>query len=345
MNINKIFETITKRLSAGLLALAAVAGLSSCERIFDTEGDCDPHYYVRFVYDMNMLSSDAFAAKVNSVNLWVFDAKTGQLAAEYSDKGEALGRECYRMAVDLKPGQYDFYAWCGLADNEGHFTVPAQISKPADLECLLHGGAQTYSKVELHDLFHGRVLAADLPDKQGDHLVTVYLTKDTNNINVSFHHIGEELNPDDFIVTIEDNNGHLNYDNTTYGNQTIEYRPWSIRSGEFETLAESRADDEPESEISGFLITELSTSRLMADHQSRIWLREKESGETIFSMSVVEWALKFRSAKYAKMGDQEYLDREDEYNLTVFLTGGERWTAVEIVINGWRVILDDGVTL
>ena len=41
------------------------------------------------------------------------------------------------------------------------------------------------------------------------------------------------------------------------------------------------------------------------------------------------------------MSDQEYLDRQDEYNLTFFLDKEDRWVSSSIIINSWRVILDD----
>ena len=40
------------------------------------------------------------------------------------------------------------------------------------------------------------------------------------------------------------------------------------------------------------------------------------------------------------MSDQEYLDRQDEYNMTFFLDENNRWLATTIIINSWRVVLN-----
>lgn len=68
---------------ASVLALSAVC-LCSCEKIYDYEGDCDPHWQVKFVYDYNMKFADAFPGPmgVGSVRLYVFDAASGRLVLE-----------------------------------------------------------------------------------------------------------------------------------------------------------------------------------------------------------------------------------------------------------------------
>ncbi|MEE0863542.1 MAG: FimB/Mfa2 family fimbrial subunit [Alistipes sp.] len=40
------------------------------------------------------------------------------------------------------------------------------------------------------------------------------------------------------------------------------------------------------------------------------------------------------------MGDQEYLDRQDEYPMTLFLDEGA-WGRSQIIINGWRVVINN----
>ena len=40
------------------------------------------------------------------------------------------------------------------------------------------------------------------------------------------------------------------------------------------------------------------------------------------------------------MSDQEYLDRQDEYNMTFFLSHG-RWVASTVIINSWHVVLQN----
>ena len=39
------------------------------------------------------------------------------------------------------------------------------------------------------------------------------------------------------------------------------------------------------------------------------------------------------------MDDQEYLDRQDEYNMVSFLDENNRWVNSTIYINSWKVVL------
>jgi hypothetical protein len=41
------------------------------------------------------------------------------------------------------------------------------------------------------------------------------------------------------------------------------------------------------------------------------------------------------------MDDQEYLDRQDEYNMTFFLDDDMQWVSSHILINSWKVVLND----
>ena len=46
-------------------------------------------------------------------------------------------------------------------------------------------------------------------------------------------------------------------------------------------------------------------------------------------------------AKTREQGDQEYLDRQDEYNMTFFLDEQNQWINSVILINSWRVVLSN----
>ena len=347
-------KLFTKRLkwcmTRVMLMLAAAIGCSACDSmIYDDEGDCDPHYFVRFVFDMNMLRTDAFATQVNSVDLYVFNAQTGEFVKHYFEKGEALASGNYRMPLDITPGDYELIAWCGLADNKNHFTVPQAITKPSDLICTLtrsYDDTGAYSDANLHALFHGSV-SVNFPATEGEHVALVKLTKDTNNINLSLQHKAGTLNPDDFEVVMSDNNGLMAHDNSLMNDEFIEYRPWILRNGKVDiqsettTYADGINDADEESEEANFLIAEISTARLMFNHDMRINIFDKKQGKVVFSIPLVQWALLLRSANHADMGEQEYLDRQDEYNLMVFLDGHESWIAMSIYINGWHIINQD----
>ena len=89
------FISKTRKLFVGALT-AATLGLASCEKFFDYEGDCEPHYFVSFVYDMNMLYADAFASNVSSVDLYVFDAETDRYVGHFAEAGKPLEEKNYK---------------------------------------------------------------------------------------------------------------------------------------------------------------------------------------------------------------------------------------------------------
>ena len=41
------------------------------------------------------------------------------------------------------------------------------------------------------------------------------------------------------------------------------------------------------------------------------------------------------------MDDQEYLDRQDVYDMVFFLDEGDRWIDPYIYINSWKVVLQN----
>jgi len=41
------------------------------------------------------------------------------------------------------------------------------------------------------------------------------------------------------------------------------------------------------------------------------------------------------------MDDQEYLDRQDKYDLVFFLDQGDRWMNAYIYINSWKLVLQN----
>jgi hypothetical protein len=69
-------------------------------------------------------------------------------------------------------------------------------------------------------------------------------------------------------------------------------------------------------------------------------IRNRETGEDVFRIPVADYALLVKGYYREKMGDQEYLDRQDEYTMTFFLDEGE-WVSSVIYINSWRVVLNN----
>mgnify|MGYP002576656751 FL=1 len=66
-----------------------------------------------------------------------------------------------------------------------------------------------------------------------------------------------------------------------------------------------------------------------------------DKGETVFSIPLIDYALLVKGEYNRRMDDQEYLDRQDEYNMVFFLDEGDRWMDAYIYINSWKVVLQE----
>ena len=313
------------------LILASVS-LSGCS-VYDDTMDCDPSYKVRFIYDWNMSGGDGFPAQVKSISLWVFDHSTGDLVKKYTDSGEALASGSYLMDLkDLKPGVYDFIAWGGLEGNSS-FKIADDIVKASDLQCSLvtkDQNGKIVSDTLLSPLFYGSLYNQTLEDVRGESVVyKVYLMKDTNNINLSLQHMSEEvLDARDFTIYLIDNNARLDYDNSPFPDPMVYYYPWHTSSGSLGMTGDDL----------NYVQAEISTCRLMADRNPIITIIDNNSGATVYSIPIVQWAKELRSQLNMDMEDQEYLDREHEYTIMLHLLDEEGgWKAASIVINGYEI--------
>ncbi|MCH5169450.1 MAG: FimB/Mfa2 family fimbrial subunit [Prevotellaceae bacterium] len=354
----KLFSIHAVKLRACIVSLLAAMAFTSCgdsHLVFDYEGDCNPYYYVQYVYDMNMEWHDTFGSNATSVVLYVFDSATGNLVGTYRENDmAALSAPGYRMPVDLKPGTYDFVAWCGLENNqENLFTLRQSVSRREELECRMerqYEGQQAFQNKLLNALFYGKATAS-LPDEEGEHVVTVHLVKDINNIVLSMQHVsGEPLTTDMFTVTMSEANGYLAYDNSLKEDEDIEYRPWHVRSGSIDIAGTKADSDAEEGDNLNFFMAEISTGRLMKDRDPRINIYDNATGEIVYSIPIVKWATTFRSQQYKDANnnihvisdDQEYLDRRSDYEVMIYLdNGAEGWLAAEIYINSWRVVFHE----
>lgn len=353
------FNTLFSPLGKSLVAFTLVAGLTACDNaIYDFEDNCEEEvevvtpaekggFYVQYVFDRNMQFVDGFNEKVNSVDLYVFTT-SGAFVTKYHEDGAALKSRDYLMELTgLPAGSYDFIAWCGLTDNKNHFSVPSdeQVNQNHHVACTMSLKSDAlhtaYQDENLSPLFHGRNTSASYVDNNTKQVQTVYLTKNTNNVNLTLQHRdGLEFDKSRFTVLMHDTNHFMQFDNAVpETNQEVEYRPYSTAIGST-VSASTRADEN--TTLGNYMQVELATARLMKDNNPTITVTDNETGRTIFSIPLVKWALQLRSSNFKNMDDQEYLDREDNYNLMLWLDNDESgWFGAEIQILDWHVIDDE----
>ncbi len=345
-------------LLTALTAILAMAGLSSCSMMTEEEPDCTPYYKVRFRFDRNMLYADAFPSQVGEVDLYVFDQE-GNLVWKGHEEGEILTQEGYLMDLPVPPGTYDLVAWCHKRHkNAAGFNLtggdnPLHVNHVNHVKMKMTRGyeaGKAHSSTDLHALFHGKLTACELPDRWGTHIVTVPLTKNTNSIRIQLVHLsGKEIEKDDFDFMITDANGHLDHDNSILEDEEVEYRAWARRKGIANMLLPS-GDENQGGSITPLeagsrsvtpihtIMAEFTTSRLQTCNNPILTIIRKSDGEKVVSIPIIEYFLMVKGEYHRPMEDDEYLDRQDEYNMTFFMHDDGSWYDSVIDILSWRVV-------
>lgn len=330
-----------KRFFVLLIVLAGFMATACESAIFDEEGDCSVNYRIRFKYDMNMKFADAFNNCVGSVHLFAF-GPDGVLAYHKSEGGEILKNEDYAMDVDLQPGKYTLVVWGGLSDGNSFNLCTSIAEGSTTLEQLQCEMKKEYDQAgnafvddDLNNLFHG-MKSVDLPDEPGTHTRTVSLTKNTNVVRVVLQHLsGKDIMPGDFIYEITDDNGYFAHDNTVLDDEEVDYYPWSEYSGTAGVYSAKTVT------AVNVTVAEFTVSRLVVENNPRLTIYNSENNEKVLSIPLKDYALLVKGNYNKKMDDQEYLDRQDEYNLTFFLDENDKWASSRIIINSWHVVLQN----
>jgi hypothetical protein len=148
---------------------------------------------------------------------------------------------------------------------------------------------------------------------------------------------GEEMRADMFEFYITDKNGLMAYDNKILTDDELSYKPYSTAQGSVDMTKATRAS----SDKANIVRAEFSFGRMMIDHDARLTVKNKQTGTEVFSIPLIDYVLLVKSNYKSHWGDQEFLDRQDEYNMTFFLDNNLRWLNAEIIINSYRVVLND----
>lgn len=329
-------------------ALTAVAILlTGCSGfIYQDEGDCAPHYKVRFIYDWNMAFADAFPNQVTAVTLYLVDPESGKIVWQKHESGAALAQPGYMMDVDVDPGRYSLVVWAGRG-HRTHFSV-TETDTHTDLHCRLTTKSHpdygpSYHDDDLDALFHGKLMDQEFPDNQGTHVYTVPLIKDTNNIQVVLQHLsGEPVDAEEFTFTISDNNAHMSWDNSLVQDSPVTYYHWDRRQAVGTIVSPSDGIEMSHSAAKA----ELSTGRLVEGQKPMLTVTRKD-GTKVFSVDLLDWCRAFKSqhasslGSRAAMSDQEFFDRQDDWHFAFFLNDDDRWVDAFIYIESFKVIIQN----
>lgn len=313
--------------------------LASCDKyVYDGPGNCD--VTVRFKYEFNMKYVDAFAAEVHSVAVYVFDPATGAFITKATDAGQHLDENYYMTIPELTVGTYDLVAWCGLEDSEFTVSDPKNIS---ELLCRMNTRTKAEEMVDfdLGTVYHGILKGVELVPLPpgGVQTVKIPLRRNTNSINVVLQTLQRswEIEPADYEITIEDNVVELDHANEPTREEPVTYYPWDYRQVSVEY-------EEGTSALTAVL-AEFTTNRLIkrSGYKPRLRIKDKGTGATVIDIPLIDCLLMVKGNYNRSMDDQEYLDRQHDYNLIFFLDNSQGpsgyWnTSVGIYINGWHVV-------
>lgn len=319
-----------------VLALLPLAGMTSCDYIHD---DLDPcKHYLRFSYVHNMKFADAFVHEMENqqadktARLYIFDKEGKYLQTEvYS--GDPLLKN--RHELDLLPGTYRLLAWAGLNDTDYEWDEPATGSSIEDFKMKLKAGGQRAVERELLGLFQGE-MTLELPaDAESEHVMP--LVKNTNKIRFVFidPNSGTELSAGSFAVSATTHNSDLSHDNQPLSDEAVTFLPYykgigDVKGGAHEGAGPLQA-----------VCMELNTLRLIDQADGRLSIRYTEEEVPFLNVDLTDF-LCLTQMESHQLGRQEYLDRQDEYTVLVYvdIMGGKAH-CLEVIVNDWTVRLDD----
>ena len=329
----KRYKTLYRMLPVWVLLL--LTGLSSCDYIHD---DIDPcKHYFRFAYTYNMKFADAFTheminqEKAKNVRLYIFDKEGSYLQTKLFE-GETL--QTNRYELDLEPGTYRLLAWGGLNETDYTWEEPAAGSSIEDFQMSVKRSAQKSVNRELLGLFQGE-MTLEIPEETSEHVM--YLVKNTNKIRFIFidPNTGtENWTKESFEVKVVTKNGDLAYDNTPVTDTAITWLPY------YSALENVKGTDG--TSVYTTLCTELNTLRLV-DTQAGDYLqiRYAEEEEAFLSVDLTDF-LSLTQMESHDLSRQEYLDRQDEYTVLVYVdVMGGKAHCLEVIVNDWVIRLND----
>ncbi|MCH5228650.1 MAG: FimB/Mfa2 family fimbrial subunit [Muribaculaceae bacterium] len=358
----KKFSRILLTLSLPLVSFA----FSSCESggpLFDEEGDCSTK--VQFVFKKHRQAlhqiagkeTDAFYASVPSVHLFIYDKESGELVFEQQEKTDNLksasqlkigsGTEKCYLPIDLAPGTYKLVAWGGLdeTDNNNAFRL-TDGTRSGYSHCRIKMNEETGYPVnhEKYDgLYHGIVESVEITvNNISSQIIPIELTKNTNDITVWVQHTNATFANGDYEVVYTDANGSMHFENNNLNDDNkLEYHPHTV------SLLTSDSEYNGNTVEAGALIAHLSTSRLHESNveDAKLEVRNRE-GNTVYSVPFIKYLLQMQNLTE---DNQYYLDCEDTYNCTFYLTGAEEeegaWVPLRIIINNWVKVPDQNTEL
>lgn len=340
-----------------IVTLAALM-LTGCTGIMDDLQPCPTGLYVHFKYDYNIQRADMFNDHCASVTLYVFD-EDGKLVRTVTEENNPataytpLKSHDFSICIpDLPTGNYNLIALANqkplaetltgagakyrrsamtagdhmtalevILDREQSAQAPYPINSAAPMDTLWHAMRPT-------PLFY---------DATGETHDTLSLVRDTKMLTIGLHQLENPMaiDIDEFDIFIVDNNRWLNYDNSIHEDDDIQYTPfykWNTTTIE-----------EDGTEIDKTAHASLTFNRLMtygnSTKDAMLCVVNKAENKVVAQIDLPEMLAQGRNAPaYMRYDKQEYLDREYDYHLDLFLKDGTwAYANVRVSVLSWSV--------
>lgn len=318
-----------------LMLLIALFGLSSC--IKEDLDECVIR--VRFDYSYNMLSENKFGEQAEMLALYIFDDK-GVLVDEKRRTGK-FDHTSFIELTGIPKGNYKLVSWAKsthLKDTKSDFVIPTLVIGSSTLDDLSYY-LDIKSNTCQNELNHFLVGDSDLSvtDESANTEVTISHKKVTNRIKlVVLSSYGNELlKAEDLECSIIDEVGnvHINYNCERKNCEQTIYLPYYTGDELFENNANPDLSALKDKQYA--VVSQFSVSRLFESNCPRVVIRKKDTSTPIMGIDIPEYCLLTLLEGHAdEWSVQEYLDRQDEYSIVVYL-GATTWTT--IIINGWVI--------
>ncbi len=303
----------------------------SCNIIYDDLDPCPRGVNLRFVFDYNMEYANVFPSKVDCYTLLIYD-KQGNFLKSFSEEGDKLKDENYRLKIDLPHGSYHFVVYGGITCRNRSFSfvhdpVNGMLS---DLRVRMNY-RNGMSDQLLHDFYHGAMDVTVDGEMYQD--MTIYMMRNTNHIRVLLQHLnGSSIPLDQFKILIEDDNTLFDAANNLISDGMILYTPW--------TMGKVRNDAAADDNTSPIGFAEFSTSRFSVNVNNRLIVRRADNDEEVLNIPLNKYLLLLKSERFGQMDAQEFLDRENDWSIVFFLDSKNIWINSRIIVNGWTVRLN-----
>ena len=308
-------------------------GLVSCEYIHEDLKPCD--HYLHFTYTHNMKFADAFQHELvcqeeaKTAELFIFDGD-GKFLSSQSLPTETLQEN--RIRLNLDPGKYKLLAWAGLNDTDYTWTKPAAGESMDEWLMSVRQDKGVVAR-ELSGLFQGTL---ELTIPSGGETDTEFpLVKNTNKIRLALidANSGTGLQADDFTILATTHNGDLNAQNQPVADDAVLWKPYLQQ---VETVADTEGGTAMQA-----VVAELNTMRLMESSQTSLQLSHKGEEAPFLQVDLTDFLLLTQMESH-DLDAQEYLDRQDEYTIVVYLDIVDgKAHCLEVIVNAWTIRLDD----